>query len=474
MKKRTLFLFVLLPAGVVFMLVVVVIVAGIWFLSGNRGPDGEGGNEEQRWSFLSLGSKKKTVRVIEARRDVVVATISAPGVVAPARDVAITSRLAGRVMEIFADLGWSVEKGQIIAKLETEEFEIALQRAQSDFNVAQARLEEAIASLEQATVAAARSRTEVERKEALHGQGAFSDSEIDRARNLSDADRLRETVARKNLRAFEEAQRAARLAVDEVERDLAETEIRTPLTGIVTARNVNIGERVRLGVAGDPSSALFVVSDLSEILIYTNVDESDVSELEPDQPAKITTEALKDREFDGRTIDIAPRATRSGEISFFQTRILVEGDTEDLRPGMSAQVRIEVARVEDALVVPIEAVVERVQDSEEKEDEEEVARTWGKRKKREYVQIVFRVEEGKAKRCEVKTGISDETNIEILEGLEEGDQIVSGPYRVLDDLKDGDVLSVIKEKKKKSSQAEPPGEERSSEEPEEAAETRKE
>lgn len=442
MKKRTLILWILIPTFLVVLLLVALIVAAIWLFpaGGGEAADGKGGS----WSSFGLGSSGTRVRVFKARRGTIVATTSAPGIVTPAREVAITSRLAGRVQEIFADEGHQVEENQIIAKLEPKDFEIALERARSDLDVAQARLVQVTASQVQAGVSARRSLAELQRKEALHEKGAVSDSEIDQARNQADRDRLAKTVAEKNVRETEEAARAATLAMEKVERELAETDIRSPLAGTVTARNVNIGERVILGIAGDPSAALFVVSDLSEILIYASVDESDVAQLEPEQPVKITTEALKDVEFSGLVIDVAPRARRTGEVSTFRTRVLVEGDTSQLRPGMSAQVEIEVQRSEAVLILPIEAVVERSKEDEDDEEKPEgkAARGSKKPKKKEYEQVVFRVEEGKVTKCTVKTGISDNIYVEILEGVQEGETIVSGPYRALDDLKDGNAVKV--------------------------------
>ena len=446
MKKRRLWLWITIPAVVVVVLIAALVVAAVLLVPGVGVEMGNGKSKGSRWSPFGGRSNAKGVRVFEVRRGSVISTVSAPGVVTPAREVAISSRLAGRILEIYADEGHAVKEGQIIAKLETKEFEIALERARSDLEVAQARLVEARASLKQAKVSVTRSRAELERKEALHEKGAVSDSDIDLARNQADSDRLRETVANKNIRETEEAARAAQLALEKTERDFDETDIRTPLEGIITARNVNVGERVILGIAGDPSAALFVVSDLSEILVYANVDESDVAKLAPDQPVTITTEAMKDKEFEGRIIDVAPRARRTGEISTFRTRVLVEGDIADLRPGMSAQVEIEVERADDAIIVPIEAGVER--DKEEEEDEEdpglegEKPPKRRKKRKKEYVELVFRVEDGKAMRTEVKTGISDNTHIVVLMGIAEGDEIVAGPYRVLDKLKDEDAVNV--------------------------------
>jgi HlyD family secretion protein len=185
------------------------------------------------------------------------------------------------------------------------------------------------------------------------------------------------------------------------------------------------------------------VADLSEILANVDVDETEIVNVKPGQKADVRVDAIPNRVYHGRVVELGSsgfnRAAQP-DVTFFDVKILLDETGEDLRPGMSVRAEIETRPPSNALVVPIQAVVERPPLRPEGETGKEKAAASGAPS--EEVKVVFVAEDGKARQRAVQTGISDETRVEILSGLKPGEKVVTGPYRSLRDLKDGDAVRV--------------------------------
>ena len=196
------------------------------------------------------------------------------------------------------------------------------------------------------------------------------------------------------------------------------------------------GESVIPGTMNNPGSVLGTIADLSEILALVEVDETEVTYLEMGQRATVLVDALSEREYEGTIVEIGSSGfsnPRQPDVTFFEVKLLLaDGDTA-LRPGMSLRVEISTAEEPDALAVPIQAVVEReprVKDAEGGGDDDEA----------DKVQVVFVLEDGTAMQREIETGLSDTTHVEIVAGVEEGEEVVTGPYRELRDLEHEDAI----------------------------------
>jgi HlyD family secretion protein len=238
----------------------------------------------------------------------------------------------------------------------------------------------------------------------------------------------------------------------------------SPMDGIVTSLNAEVGEIVMIGTMNNPGTVIMIVSDMSEIETEVEVDETDIAQVELGQEAEISIDAYPDTTFKGRVTEIGHTARISGlgtqdQVTNFLVKVMLIDEVASIRPGMSASVDITTDSRSDVLNVPIQAVVMREEKSdtltsEEEEKEGAVASTdsgsvkgekRGKKEKKE-VEGVFLAVDGRAKFVQIATGIADQQNIEIVSGINDGDQVVTGSYKILRTLKDGDKVKVTEKK----------------------------
>jgi HlyD family secretion protein len=262
--------------------------------------------------------------------------------------------------------------------------------------------------------------------------------------------------------------------------NLSKTTYRAPIDGRIVALNIEEGEIVVVGTMNNPGTQILSVADLTRMLVKADVDETDVIDVRVGQKATITVDALPDTSFEGTVTEVGNSATRatagaaSGETNF-DVEVLFSVTVPEARPGMTADVEIEVKQADQTLAIPIQCVVLRQpEDLEERgkkrptapraprEGSAANAATAGldeeidplERKKREITGVFVMVDD-KAVFKRVTTGISSETDIAILAGgeLKAGDHVVSGPYKVLRDLRPGDRLEIQKRSRRGSSDA---------------------
>jgi HlyD family secretion protein len=238
------------------------------------------------------------------------------------------------------------------------------------------------------------------------------------------------------------------------EQELSRCEIRSPIDGVVSGTNVDVGEVVIAGTVNLPGSVLMTVSDLTRMRVRADVDETDVPLVRPGQPAQVFLQADPLRPVSGSVSMVAAKGKTKDEVVSFETLVSVAPGTDHpaLRPGMTATVEVEVRRAPDALGVPAQAVVHR-----RRKDlpDTPAVREWAERNARSpgekaqeaelrYVKIVFVDDHGVARARPVTTGLSDERRVQILSGLRPEDKVVIGPFRALDELKDGYPVTLLK------------------------------
>jgi HlyD family secretion protein len=190
----------------------------------------------------------------------------------------------------------------------------------------------------------------------------------------------------------------------------------------------------------NPASVIATIADMSEILATVDVDETEIVNVRVGQPAVLKVDAVPNKEYHGRVVEVGSSGfnrPQQPDVTFFKVKILLDDADPNLRASMSVRAEIHTAARPNALTVPIQAVVERRPLGK---DGKPVAGDG----KDEEVKVVFLIEDGKARQRPVQTGISDETHVELLSGVKAGEQVVTGPYRTLKDLKDGDVVHVSK------------------------------
>lgn len=352
--------------------------------------------------------------------------VKASGAIDPREKVNISAHVIGKIERLYVEEGDLIERGRPFLELEKEAFLAArdqwrasLQRAQTD--------------VRQAEVSLADARNKLARAKRLNQDGIMSAEQLEAAE-------LAEASAALRLEDARQSVQQSRAQLEKAQDDLTKTTIYSPLTGRVIKLNAEEGEVVVSGTMNNPASVIGEIADLSEILANVDVDETEVVLVKLGQEAVIKVDALPNKEYHGKVIEVGSKGfnkPNQPDVTFFDVEILLADPDLDLRPGMSVRAEIKTAVHPKTLVVPIQAVVER-------EAPEGEAGADG-----EDVNVVFLIEEGKAVQRTVRTGISDETRVEILSGVKAGDQVVTGPYRSLRDLDDGEDVRVTDPKKEK-------------------------
>jgi HlyD family secretion protein len=386
---------------------------------------------------MRSGGGKKGVRVYveKVKQGDIVRVVKASGEIDPRIKVNISSPIIGKIEKLWVEEGDEVEAGDPFLRLETEALTAIRNQASAQVAIARSRLRQAEISREDAQL-------KLQRMERLSNELIASAEQLEGAS-------LQEVSARLTVEQARETVAQAMAALEKADDDLSKATIYAPLSGRVVLLNAEEGEVVVSGTMNNPASMIGTIADLSEILAEVDVDETEVAYLELGQPVTLVVDALPDEEFSGTVVEIgssgSPRP-RQPDVIFFKVKILLENPDPSLRPGMSARAEIETARNGDVLLAPIQAVVDRppldeeaAADTDEDDGaEKEDAVTSDQDTDDEEIQVVFVIEDDIAHQRPVETGLSDATLAEIVSGLEEGEEVVVGPYRSLRDVEDGD------------------------------------
>jgi HlyD family secretion protein len=391
-------------------------------------------------NILKSGEKAYKVQVDKAKRGDITSIVTANGRITPKTDVKISAYVPAKIVKLPVKEGDLVKKGQLLVQLDETEYKAAA-------NQAKAQLSSAEANLEQAQLVYQRQKELFEKK-------------------LSSKEQYDAAFTQLHLTQAQRAQSVANL--EQAEYDLSKTTITSPMDGMVTALNAKLGEIVMIGTMNNPGTVIMTISDMSEIQAEVEVDETDVASVKVDQEAKIEIDAFPDTLFKGKVTEIGHTARISGlgtqdQVTNFLVKVMLLDTIPDIRPGMSATVDVTTNFHPNVLSLPIQAVVmkEEKADTLKKKEEGALAstdsnQTKDEKKKKEKekekekeVQGVFVIKEGRAKFVKVKTGIADQQNIEILSGINENDQVVTGSYKILRTLKDGDKVKIEKKVEKK-------------------------
>jgi HlyD family secretion protein len=380
-------------------------------------------------SIRASGSGPQTRVYAEAaeKRDIT-NTVTASGQIHPRVKVNISAHVVGKIEKLHVRDGDPIEAGQPFLQLEQQAFLAARDDAK-------ARLGMAETELKRAEVALADQEIRLERARRLRAEGVVSIETLESAE-------LQHQTARLALVSAREGVTQARALLDKAEDDLRKTTIWAPISGRVIALNAEEGEVVVSGTMNNPASVIGTIADTSEVLAEVDVDETEVVDIRPGLEAEIEVDAVPGATYAGRVVEVGSSGYAKAsqpDVQFFLVKILLEAPDEKLRPGMSARAKIRVETHEDAVVVPIQAVVERARtDAEPKTGQPATADARGE----EEVPMVFVVAEGRARQRPVETGISDATHVELVSGAVAGERVITGPYRSLKKLRDGDRVKV--------------------------------
>lgn len=382
------------------------------------------------FSVRSGGPKGEKVYTEAAGTKTIQAVVTAPGQIDPKVKVNISAHIVGKIEKLYFEEGDTVRRGQKLVELEKPLY--IAQRDRLSAELASRRVE-----VQRSRAALNTARAQYERAQSLNQQGI-------QAQELFDQARLAYENARAAVAAAEQGVNQAEAGLRSAAEDLSRTTIVSPLDGKVVQLNAREGEVVVTGTMNNPGSVIAVIADLSQILVEAEVGETEVVSVSLQQPATIKVDAIPDREYHGRVVEIgSSAAVRQGAgagIRYFKVKVAIADVDERLRPGMTSQVSIVTNSAPNAVAVPIQSVVERVPGASSDEDDDD-------KPKKKYV---FLAADGKAKQVEVQTGISDATHVVITSGVKVGDRVITGPFRTLKKLKDGAAIHETKEEKKTS------------------------
>lgn len=380
-------------------------------------------------SIWGGGGEKATSVYLEkaAARDIE-EVVSAPGQIDPRVKVNLSSNVIGKIEKLHFKEGDPVRKGQLLVDLERATYEAQRNRMQAELANRQIEVRRAKVNLENAEVSFDRARR-------LREQGIQAEELYDRAR-------VELANAKANLEAAGEYVRQAEAGLRQATEDLGYTRIVSPMDGKVVQLNAQEGEVVITGTMNNLGSVIAVIADLSEILVEADVTEIEVVKLRVGQPAKVKVDAIDDTTYEGKVVEIGSSASlRAGSTSgvrYFKVKVQILNPDERLRPGMTTQVDVIVSSKTGVVAVPVQSVVELRPSEVAKKNRG--AKDEGAKAGEEKKKYVFAMKDGRAKAVEVTTGISDATHVEIVSGTKAGEEIVTGPFRTLRKLYDGETI----------------------------------
>jgi HlyD family secretion protein len=374
------------------------------------------------------GPNGQKVYVEKAAERKIESVVTAPGEIDPKVKVNISAHVIGKIEKLYFNEGDIVKKGQRLVDLERPAYTAQTDRAQAE--LANRRIE-----VERSRLAMANAELAYRRAQTMKAQGIQAQELFDRAQ-------LEYENARAAYASSKEGVRQSQALVDQAANDLSHTIITSPIDGKVVSLNAHEGEVVITGTMNNPGSVIAVIADLSEILVVADVGETEVVGIRMGQPAKVRVDAVTDKEYTAHVAEIGSsanvRASAGSGIRYFKVKTAIDNPDDRLRPGMTSQVSIITSTSANTIVVPIQCVVERVPGKKADFEAEESA------VKKKYV---FVVEGTKTKMVEVTTGISDATHVAITSGVKPGQQVVTGPFKTLKKLNDGDAVEITTEDK---------------------------
>lgn len=408
---------------------------------------------------VNKGSDRAGIKVsaepVEKRN--VIETVSANGKIQPELDIKISPYISGEVISLNVKEGDQVKAGDILAKIDPEIYVANYERMEANLNAQRASESNAYARLAQAEAQFKNAELSFNRSRQLWEQKVISDAEYDQAEATFQVAKAELEASRQAVKGAEFAVQSAKASLNESRESLTKTTITAPSDGTVSKLSVEIGERVVGASQFSSGTEIMRIANMDNMEVNVEVNENDIVRVSLGDTCLIEVDAYLDRKFKGIVTELATSANTIGisadQVTNFQVKIRILRESyldmlkdslvrSPFRPGMSATVDIQTEYVYNTLTVPIQSVTTRADTTGlvEQEDANTQAAT-GKDEVKEYV---FLIADGKAKMQEVKTGIQDNTYIEITEGLEAGQEVITGPYRAVSKrLKNGDVVNKV-------------------------------
>ena len=409
-------------------------------------------------SIKKSQKKGSPVQMAAVKTEDVVSRVTATGKIEAKRKVDLSANVMGQIVNLAVKEGDVVKKGQFLLQIDRAQL-----KAQASGS--EAALAALFADRDAAKASAAQSDYDVERGEKNFRERIIPEAEVQRLRSARAA-------AHAQVDSIEKRIEQAKANLTASRDTLSKTTMQAPISGIVTALPVEEGEIAVIGTMNNAGTKLMTISDMGEVEADMRIDETDMPRVRLGQTATLSVDAYPNKTFEGVISEIGSSpisgnsltGSTSGAVEF-SVKIALKNPPADIRPGFSVSADIETGRRTNVVAIPVQALV--VQDlakkvaSQEKKDGDVLSTEMKKGPEgpsaRRDVEGVYRVDGDKAKFVAVKTGLQGELNVEILEGLKPGEKIITGPFRILRTLNDGDLIREEDQKKKDGKKPEEKG-----------------
>jgi len=418
--------------------------------------------------------KELEVDIAKVKRVSIIEKVSASGTVQPVTEVKIAPEVSGEIRELAVEEGDSVRKGQLLVKIRPDTWQSQLDRAQASLNQQLANQKSAEASLARAEATYLRGEQEYKRQEKLWNEKVISEADWQLAQQNFKVAENDLKSAKQSLEAAKYIVKSGEATVREASENVRLTSVVAPMDGIISKLNVKKGERV-VGAATMTGTELLGIADLNLMEVRVNVNENDIVRVHQGDTAIIDVDAYtsQNKEFKGVVTLISNTAKdklSADAITEFEVRISIlrssyedlmrEGNKYPFRPGMTASVDVITKRKNNVLSVPLAAVTTRNPEKDkmgggepEGDNNQRQVQNDDKKKAEKETKdkiVVFVNKNGEARMVEVKTGISDYDNMQILEGLTDSAEVVTGPFLAVSKrLKDGEKIRPTSKKEEK-------------------------
>ncbi len=395
------------------------------------------------------------------------AVVSASGTIRARRTVNITSEVTGKITRLPVEEGDHVKAGQFLLEVDSRIPRTRVQGLTAGVEQQKIAQQQARMALESANENLKLAQDEFARQQNLMKSGIATKQDFERADNALRVSKNTQKSAEQGVARADQVIRQTSAELANAEHDLSKVTITAPIEGIITKRNVEEGETAQMGFTNNPSVVLLILADMSVIEAEIQVDETDIPTVAVGQKAKITIDAMPDKTFAAHVtevgnspINVSAQSSGSRQATNFKVVVTVDEPIPNVRPGFSCAADITTATRQNAVSVPIQALavrevtfdakgsvvrqpkpekgaaIKRASNSiEPAAAAAEKANKAGQTKKE--VEGVFTIREGTAEFVPVKTGIAGDKYCEVLEGLKEGDKVITGPFASVRELADG-------------------------------------
>ena len=404
------------------------------------------------------------VQVEKIKKHDLESIVSASGKIQARTTVNISANTMGRVTRLAVEEGARVKAGQFLLEIDPRQLRTQVMRGEAGLSAQQTAVAQARVQLESAKSSLKLAQDTLKRQQDLWKEQLTTKQDLDRAENDVKL-RERDVEAREASITMESTRvRQTTADLDNAKYNLGQVSIDSPIDGIVTRRNIELGENVMIGTMNNAGTVLLTIADMSIIEAELEVDETDIPNVKLGQTAKVTIDAIPDKTFTAKVTEIGnspiqATAAAASRATNFKVVVTIVDEIPEVRPGFTCTADITTATRKGVVAIPIQATTVRELVFDEKGNVVKPPETDKKKKPqrpgaaaaaeelkpgqtKKETEGVFVIKSGKATFVPVKTGIAGEKFLEVLTGVKDADEVIVGPFNSVRDLKDGDAVKL--------------------------------